>query len=125
MSTQRLAGLYGIKESGEILEFVGAFTTTTADVTADKKVSLAELFKYLGLWPVIAPAVDNYQGAVKEATDYDEGERAELKAIFSRALKLPNPITEDLFEEGADLGLHMIHFIAKVKAAKAEKAVVL
>lgn len=121
MQSAQLVAHVGIKESSEILQFVGAFVSTTADVTEDKKVSLTELFKYLGLWPVIGPAVDNYQAAEAEALDIDPEERATLKATFADSLKLPNPITEELFEEGADLGLHILQFIGKVKVAKAEK----
>lgn len=113
---------YGTKETAEILQFLGAFATTTGDVAADGKVSLLELLKYVNLWPVIAPAVEGAPTALLELGDLDTAERNELKQVFGDALKLDKPVTEELLEEGADLGLHIVQFIFKVKELRAQKA---
>lgn len=114
----------GIKETSEILRFVGAFISTTAEVTEDGKVSIFEITRYLSLWPIIAPAVENFKAAGAELADIDASERTELRRVFSDALRLPNPITEELFAEGSDLALHVLQFVAKVRAAKKESVVV-
>lgn len=105
----------GVQELSEILQFLGAFSTTTGDVAADGKVSLIELLKYVNLWPVVGPAFDNFKAAGKELADLDQDERAELRAVFSEALKLPNMVTEELLEEGTSVALHLIEFIFKIK----------
>ncbi len=105
----------GIKELSEILQFLGAFSTTTGDVAADGKVSLIELLKYVNLWPVIGPAFDGFKLAGNELSDIDDVERMELRRVFADSLKLPNPVTEDLLEEGTDVALHLIEFIFKIK----------
>lgn len=106
---------HGVKELSEILQFLGAFSTTTGDVAADGKVNLMELLKYVNLWPVIGPAFDNFKQAGKELADLDQDERNELREIFASALKLPNPVTEELLEEGTSVALHLIEFIFKIK----------
>ena len=105
----------GIKESSELLSFLSRFVTVIGDVTADGRVSLIELFKFVDLWSVIAPAVENYKGALPEIADLDDVERAQLKSVFAESLKLPNGITEQLFEEGSDLALHIVQFIVKIR----------
>ncbi len=114
--------MYGIKETGEVLDFLGAFATTTGDVAADGKVNLLELLKYVNLYPVIAPAVENVDEVLLELGDLNTDEREALKERFAQALKLPKPVTEELLEEGADLGLHIIQFIYKVRSLRAQAA---
>lgn len=114
--------MYGIKELREMMTFFGQFATVTGEVTADGKVSLVELFKFATLWPVIAPAIDGYKAAIPELKDLDTFERAELVAEFSKALKLPEQTTETVFEEGADLALHIVQFIGKVRELRTAAA---
>lgn len=108
----------GIKDSQEMVAFFGQFVSTTGNITADKKVNLFEIASYLQLWPVIAPAVDGYQNVVPELADLDSEERSVLSNTFADATKLPNAVAEELFEEGFDLALHVMQFIAKVREAK-------
>lgn len=109
----------GVKETSEILTLLGVLSSNIAEVAADGKVSLIELMKFINLWPLIAPAVDGFKSAGAELLDVDEAERAQLKAVFGDALKLPNPVTEDILQEGSDLALHLMQFIAKVRELKA------
>ena len=106
---------YGVKETGEILDLLGTFGTITGDVAADGKVTFMEVAKYLSIWDKIAPAVENAAGAVLELGDLDSAEREDLKQRFAKSLKLHQAVTEELLEEGADLGLHLIQFIAKIR----------
>lgn len=110
----------GVKELSEILQFLGAFSTTTGDVAEDGKVSLIELLKYVNLWPVIGPAFEGYKLVGKELADMDGGERFELRTIFASSLKLPKPVSEELLEEGADVALHLIEFIFKIKQLRSD-----
>lgn len=110
---------YGIKELSEILTLLGTLSTNIGDVAADGKVSLAELLKFVNLWPLIGPAVENFKDAGKEAVDLDESERIQLRSVFAVALKLPNQTTETVLEEGTDLALHLMQFIAKVRELRA------
>lgn len=105
----------GIEQTGEVLDFFGSFVTTTGNVAADGKVSLIELTQYFSLWPVIAPAFDGIKNVEAELGDLDSTERNALKERFARALKLSNPVTEELLEEGTDLALHLTQFILKVR----------
>lgn len=105
----------GVKELSEILQFLGAFATTTGDVAEDGKVNLIELLKYVNLWPVIGPAFDGFKLAGKELADIDDAERMDLRTVFANALKLPKPVTEEILEEGTDVALHLIEFIFKIK----------
>ncbi len=119
MTTATTLNKYGVKETAEILRFVGAFASVTGEVAADGKVSLLELTRYVQLWPLIAPAVENFRASAQESLDLTTDERAELKAVFSEALKLEKPMAEDIFEEGLDVSLHLIQFVAKIRAARA------
>jgi hypothetical protein len=121
MQEQQNTTKYGVKETGEVLEFLGAFATTTGDIAADGKVTLIEFLKYVNLYPVVAPAIDNVKVVSLELGDLDTAERAILKQKFGAALKVPNPITEELLEEGADLGLHIMQFVLKVKELRSQK----
>ena len=105
----------GIKELSEILAFVGAFATTTGDIAADGKVNLIEFLKYVNVWPVIGPAFDNFKEVGAELADLSAQERSQLRVDFANSLKLPNPVTEEILEEGADLALHLVEFIFKIK----------
>lgn len=110
---------HGIKETSEILALLGALSSNIGDVAADGKVSLVELLKFVNLWPVIAPAVENYKEAGKEILDIDANERETLRNVFAESLKLPKAVTEGILEEGLDLSLHLMQFIAKVRELKA------
>lgn len=112
----------GIKETSELTRFFGRFISVIGEVTNDGRVSITELFKFVELWPVIAPAVENFREALPELKDLDNNERAELKAEFEEALKLKSPLTEEAFEEGLDLALHTVQFIAKIQAFKNGKS---
>lgn len=113
----------GIKETAEIMAFLGALTTNIGDVAADGKVSITELFKFVSLWPIIAPAVDNFKEAPGEIADLDAMERQrELNTVFAESLKLSSAKTETILEEGMDLSLHLMQFIAKVRSLKAAQS---
>jgi hypothetical protein len=104
----------------EILVFFGKFVTLTGDVTADKKVNFTEIVQYLGLWPFLAPAINNASEALALVkAGLTEAQRIELKSAFESACKLQNPITEELFDESIDIALHLIQVIGIVRSLRA------
>ncbi len=103
----------------EILIFLGKFITLTGDVTADRKVTFPEIVQFLGLWPSLAPAINDASVALAFAkAGISESDRFELKAAFEIACKLKNPITEELFDESIDLALHLIQIIGTVRSIR-------
>ncbi len=113
---------YGVKNLSEILALIGTLASNIGDVAADGKVTLIELMKFVNLWPLIGPAVDNFRETGHEVLDINPIEREELVRVFSSSLRLPSPVAEGILEEGTDLALHLMQFIAKVRELKEASA---
>lgn len=109
---------HGAKETKEAIVFLGRLTSNIGEMTKDGKVSILELTGLLTLWPVIAPAVEGAKAIPVELGDLDSQERAELVAAFADATRLDAANAEALIEEGADLALHIVQFVAKIRQAK-------
>lgn len=103
-----------IKESTELLAFLGSFVSVTDSVLADNKVDVLELTQYFNTIFTIKPAIEGVKEIPAEFADLDNTERAQLTQALAASLKLRNEQAEALTEEGFDLALRMSQFIIKV-----------
>jgi len=108
----------GIKESSELLRFLGSFATVTDSVLADNKVDVLELTQYFNTILTVKSAVEGIKEVPLEFGDLTADERAQLTAVLAESLKLRNAQAETLTEEGFDLALRFVQFITKVGKAK-------
>lgn len=104
----------GIKESSELLRFLGNFVGTTDKVLADGKVSVPELIQYYDTITNIRPAVEGIRSVPLELADLDDAERGQLTAVLAESLDLRNDQAEDLVEDGFDLVLRLGAYIKRV-----------
>lgn len=108
----------GIKESSELLQFLGSFTTVTDQVLADGKVNPLELAQYFNTILGVKSAVEGIKDVPLELGDLTADERVQLTAVLADSLRLRNGISEELAEEGFDLALRLVQYVVKVGKAK-------
>ena len=108
-----------VKETNDLLSFVGAFATTSAAVLQDGKVSFIELAAYFEAATLVKPAIDGIAQVPAELADLDDSEKALLVSNFADRFDLPNDKAEVLTEKGLELGLSIAQFIAEIRALKA------
>jgi hypothetical protein len=108
----------GIKESAELIRFLGSFVSVTDTVLADNKVDILELTGYFNTILTIKSAIEGIKDIPGEFTDLDPAERTQLTAVLAESLKLRNEKAEALAEEGFDLALRLAQFVAKVGKVK-------
>ena len=112
----------GIKESSELLRFLGSFATVTDQVLADGKVDFVELTQYFNTILTVKSAVEGIKDVPIEMADLTADERNQLTAVLAESLKLRNAQAETLTEEGFDLAVRFVQFIVKVGKAKRQTA---
>ncbi len=104
----------GIKESAELLEFLGAFASQTDAVLADGKVGTTELIGYWTTLTKVKPAIEGLKAVPRELADLDDTERFFLVSVLADVLKMRRTDVELIFEDGFDLALRNAQFIKRV-----------
>jgi len=104
----------GIKESAELLEFLGAFASQTDAVLADGKVGTTELIGYWTTLTKVKPAIEGLKDVPRELGDLDEAERSILVGTLANSLGLRRTDVELIIEDGFDLALRNAQFIKRV-----------
>jgi hypothetical protein len=104
----------GIKESAELLEFLGAFASQTDAVLADGKVVTTELIGYWTTLTKVKPAIEGLKEVPRELADLDDTERFFLVSVLADVLKMRRTDVELIFEDGFDLALRNAQFIKRV-----------
>jgi hypothetical protein len=112
----------GITQTNELLRFLGQLANATDVSLADGKINYWDLANFLALIPSVGPAVDGIKEVPRELANLEPGERAILNTTLATALRLSNPLTDDLVKQGFDTALHLAQFFAAVRAAKAAQA---
>lgn len=110
-----MANTIGIKETNDVLSFVGSFASTAAAVLEDGKVSFIELAQFFESATLVKPAIDGIKNVPAELADMTDDEKDFLVQNFAARFDLTNDRAEALVEKGLGLALSLSQFIAEIR----------
>lgn len=105
----------GVKETNDLLMFVGSFATTSAAVLEDGKVSFVELAQFFESATLVKPAIDGIKQVPAELKDLTDDEKSFLVSNFAARFDLTNDKAEVMVEKGLALGLSLAQFISEIR----------
>lgn len=111
-----------VKETAEMLKFLGSFATVTDTVLIDGTVNVLELTQFIPTILGAKSAIEGLKEIPAEIADLDDNERLYLVGTLAESLKITNAKADALVDEGFDLALRLAQFVKKIGTAKRTNA---
>lgn len=108
----------GIKETKELLVFTSRLANAIDKTLADGKVTVTDAVYIFDPLSAAKDGIDGIGQVDNEIADLSEQEAVELVELFALELDLSNNLAESLAEEGLALGVAIVNFVNKVRAAR-------
>lgn len=109
---------YGIKETGELQDFLATIINLADTTSADGKIDTFELISFVQVIPQVRPAIEGLKEIPKELGDLSEAERVALALRAAERLKLRNANTERLAEKGYALTLAFVEYYNEIRNSR-------